>query len=129
MKHLYTGINIQFPISQLILSREKTVETRTYRMPDKFLNQDMVMIETPGPTGKFKSRIVAIIRFEESFQYKSGKDFYRDIDRHKVTEDSAWAYDPNKGKWGWPVKVLKRFKEPIPLVKRIGIRFTREICI
>ena len=122
-KTTYTGINIQYPISQLILSGEKTIETRTYPIPAKYLGQDMLMIETPGKTGKFKSRIVAIIRFDECFPYKSSKEFYKDTKGHCVTPDSNWAWTDEKPKWGWPVKYLALVK-PKSVAKRLGIKFT-----
>ena len=122
-KRTYTGINIQYPISQLILSGEKTNETRTYPIPAKYLGQDMLMIETPGKTGKFKARVVAIIRFDVCFKYKNSKDFYKDTKRHCVTPDSPWAWSDEKPKWGWQVKVVRRLK-PKSVDKRLGIRFT-----
>jgi hypothetical protein len=127
-KKTYTGINIQYPISQLILSGEKTIETRTYPIPEKYLGQDMLMIETPGKTGKFKSRIVAIIRFDECFHYKNSKEFYKDTKRHCVTPDSAWAWTDEKPKWGWSLKI-KKIKTSILCSKKIGIRYTTNLII
>jgi hypothetical protein len=124
----YTGINIQWPISQLILSGEKTIETRTYPIPKKYIGKKMLLIETPGKTGTFKSRIAGIIKFEDSFCYQSKEEFLRDVNRHFVGEDSDWAWT-NKKKWGWPVTLIRRFAKPIPLKKRIGIRFTKDIFI
>lgn len=91
-KKTYTGINIQWPISELILSGQKTIETRTYPIPKKYLNQEMLMIETPGKNGKFKARIVAIIKFTDCFRYKNKKDFYKDSHKHFVTSSSEWAW-------------------------------------
>lgn len=125
----YVGINIQFPISKLIISGEKTVETRTYPIPSDYINQEMVLVETPGKYGKFKSRAVAIIKFGPSFEYKSESDFYADSKRHCVNSDSPWAWDPLKGKWGWPVKVIRTFRAPQQISQRLGIKFTKNIEI
>lgn len=122
----FSAVNIQFPISQLILSGEKTVETRTYALPDKYLNQDLLMIETPGKRGKFKSRAVAVIRFELSFAYASAEQFYEDFGSHRVSRDSEWAWSSEKPKWGWKVRVIKRF-EPFVVKGPRGIRFTKKI--
>lgn len=127
-KKTYTGINIQYPISQLILSGEKTIETRTYPIPEKYVGQEMLMIETPGKTGRFKARIVAIIRFENCFQYKNSKDFYKDVKRHCVTPDSPWAWKDEKPKWGWKISFKKEIKLLI-LNKRKGIIYTQNIQI
>lgn len=124
----YTGINIQWPISQLILNGKKTIETRTYPIPKKYIGKNMLLIETPGKMGKFNARIAGIIKFEDSFCYKSKKDFLRDVSQHFVDEDSNWAWT-DKTKWGWPVTLVKRFAKPIPINKRIGIRFTKDLYV
>jgi hypothetical protein len=128
-KKTYAGINIQFPISKLILSGEKTIETRTYPIPEKYIGKEMLMIETPGKVGKFRARIVAIIKFEDSFQYTNKWEFYKDQSRHKVTQNSTWAWTRAKKKWGWPVRVVKKLKMPIAITKRIGIKYTNEIAL
>jgi hypothetical protein len=129
MKICLPGINIQYPISELILSGQKTVETRTYPIPDKYKNVPMLLIETPGRTGKFKSRIRAVIKFNDSFPYKSSKDFYKDIERHAVSPTSLWKWVEEKPKWGWPVEVIDIFETPFRLNKKTGIRFTTSIEI
>lgn len=125
----YTGINIQYPISQLIVKKHKVIETRTYPIPDHYINQEMALVETPGKTGNFKARIIAIITFGASHKYKSEKEFYADKDRHCVTPESPWAWSNTKGKWGWPIVKLKCLKKPVPLRKRIGIKYTKNIEI
>ena len=115
----FTGINIQWPISQDILSGKKTIETRTYKLPDHYLNVDMAMVETPGPKGRFKARIVAIIRFTSCFPYKNKKEFYEDYDRHLVDKNSDWAWK-DKPKWGWKLEIVSNIK-PSVLCKQRGI--------
>jgi hypothetical protein len=127
-KRLYTGINIQWPISQLILSGEKIVETRTYPIPKPFLNTDMILIETPGKEKKFKSRMVAIIRFTECFAYKSKREFYQDKLRHLVAPESPWSWK-DKQKWGWKVEIKRVFKKPVPIQKRTGIKYSKDISL
>ena len=124
----YTGINIQYPISQLIIENKKTIETRTYPIPPNYLGQEMALIETPGKTGKFKARIIAIIKFTDCFQYKSKKEFYAQSNLHCVTQDSIWAWHNGK-KWGWPVKVIKILQKPIELKKRGGIKYTKDLAL
>lgn len=127
MKREYIGINVQYPISELILRGVKTIETRTYPIPKDFIGKEMVLIETPGKRGKFKARIRAIVVFSKCFQYESAKSFYRDGDRHHVTPTSEWAWKPGKPKWGWEVKIKKILKEPIPTSKKKGIVYTHGI--
>jgi hypothetical protein len=127
MKKLYTGINIQYPISQLILSGEKRVETRTYSMPAKYIGEELLLIETPGKIGKFRSRIVAKIIFGASFQYKSSQEFYRDIANHQVEPSSPWAWKKEKPKWGWPILRVTQVKVGPPLRSSTGIVFRTNI--
>jgi len=128
-KKTYSGINIQWPISELILSGEKTIETRTYPIPEKYINQDMILIETPGKKGKFKARMRGIIVFTECFKYKNKREFYKDSDKTCVTPESDWEYDVTKGKWGWRVLVKQEFDTPRPLKKRSGIVYSNGIEI
>lgn len=127
-KKTYTGINIQWPISELILSGKKTIETRTYSIPEKYLNQEMLMIETPGKNGKFKARIVAIIKFTDCYEYKNKNEFYKDSDKHFVTLDSDWAWD-KKPKFGWEIKIIKKIFPPNIINKNKGIIFTNNISL
>lgn len=124
----YTGINIQYPISTLILSGKKTIETRTYPMPTKYIGQSLLLIETPGPSGKFKAQVVAIIKFNESFKYLNKVDFYNDYEKHFVDKNSPWHWT-EKGKWGWPILELKILKKPILAPNKKGIIFTSNISL
>jgi hypothetical protein len=125
----YVGINIQYPISRLILEGSKTIETRTYPIPKNYIGQEMALVETPGKEGGFKSRVVAIIKFGSSFKYESKSKFYLDTYRHCVTPDSQWAWDPKKEKWGWSVLEVRALKKPIPITKRIGIKYTKDLLL
>lgn len=124
----YTGINIQYPISKLIVEGKKIIETRTYPIPEKYLNEEMALIETPGKSGTFKSRVIAIIKFKDCFKYKTKKEFYSQEDKHCVTKDSIWAWKDGE-KWGWTISSLKVLDKPIEVKKRKGIVYTKNIVI
>lgn len=125
----YTGINIQWPISEEITSGRKSIETRTYALPKKYLNEEMLLIETPGKSQEFKSRIVAIIKFTSCREYQNKAEFYSDTPKHLVDKKSPWAWR-DKSKYGWEVKVIKRFLSPIDFSKRKkGIVFTTNISL
>lgn len=125
-KKIIPGINIQWPISEMIISGEKTIETRKYPIPEKYIGQELALIETPGPKGKFKARIRAVIVFGKSFQYKTKKEFYAHTNRHCVTPDSIWKWTPEQRKFGWPIKAVKVFDEPLEAPKKKGIVFASE---
>ena len=122
-----TGINIQFPISRLILAGEKVMETRTYPIPEQYVKKRMYLVETPGKSGKFRSRIVAYITFDRSFPYPDAAAFYNDLAKHCVSRDSPWAWVEKKKKWGWPIISIMPLKYPRALTKRPGIRFTKNL--
>jgi hypothetical protein len=126
MSKVYNGINIQWPISEDILKGIKTIETRTYPIPEKYINCEMLLIETPGKSGNFVSRITGIIQFTACKAYKNKKEFYLDKSKHLVEKDSPWAWK-DKPKWGWQVKVIKKFKKPITYTGQKGIIYTRDI--
>ncbi len=125
-KRKLPGINIQWPISEMIIKGEKIIETRKYAIPKKYVGQELALIETPGPKGKFKARIRAIIKFEDSFEYKTKKSFYEDSDRHCVTPDLVWKWLAGQKKFGWPVTIIKVYEKPLPAPKKKGIVFATE---
>lgn len=125
----FVGLNIQWPISTLILNLEKSIETRFYPLPSKYVGQDLIFIETPGPNGDFESRMVGIIRFGESFEYKSKKQFHKDRKLHRVEEGSLWDWKHGKTKWGWPIQELRAFSNSVSVGKKRGIVFRTGIIL
>lgn len=122
-----TGINIQYPISQLILEGKKTIETRTYPIPNKYKGVEMAIIETPGKVGTFNSRIVGTIVFDNCFKYSNKKVFDQDKDKHFVSEDSDWRWNDEKPKWGWEISKVTVFEKPIIAPANKGIKYTLNI--
>jgi hypothetical protein len=124
----YDGLNIQYPISGLIASGKKTIETRTYPISKKYLNKELILIETPGPKGNFKARAIAIIKITECFKYPSKKKFYEDSNKHFVTPDSPWAWK-DKAKYAWRVRVIKTIFPPVEIKIPKGIIYTKDISL
>jgi hypothetical protein len=121
------GISIQYPYAQLILAGKKTIETRTYPIPNHYVGVPLLLVETPGKQGRFKSRGIAIITFSGCFKYRTAKEFYGQSHLHLVDKSSEWSWKPGKEKWGWEVKEISRLKTPILITKRLGIKFTKNI--
>lgn len=128
-KRTIPGINIQWPISELILEGKKTIETRRYPIPTKYIGVPIALIETPGPRGKFKARIRGVIQFSASFEYLNEADFYRDSAKHCVSKDSVWKWSPGQRKFCWPVKVLQVLEVPSMPPKKRGIVFANDCMI
>jgi hypothetical protein len=119
------GLNIQTPWSFLLINGNKSVETRSYPLPHKYEGVELALIETPGKSGKFKSRIIGTIIFSHSFQYPNERSWINDYSRHKVEQnDSQYGWNYIKPKYGWVVSHIKKFEEPIQAPKRKGIVFT-----
>jgi hypothetical protein len=124
----YCGVNIQYPISESIVLGKKTIETRTYPLPNKYLNTEMLLVETPGATGNFRARIVAIIKFTACIAYANKHQFYKDVSKHLVSPDSVWAWT-DKPKFGWKVELVRAIDPPKIVRKRKGIVFTTNLVL
>jgi hypothetical protein len=123
------AINIQFPFSQLIINGHKSIETRNYDIPSKYLNQKLLLIETPGPNRRCKAKIVGIIQFTESFRYKTLKQYHGDCKHHMVDKVSPYYWKGRESKFGWKVKVIRSFKRPFDAPKSKGISWTRNVSL
>ena len=129
MKHTRTssiaGVNIQYPWSQLLLSGEKTVETRKYSLPKRYAGVPLAIIETPGKhKPKFRARIVGVITFSHSIEYKSAKEWAADQQRHRVSvDDPVFRYKTGEPKYGWIVKNVTKLAQPVRPPAKRGIVF------
>lgn len=128
-KNEFTGINIQYPISRLILTGKKTIETRTYPIPKKYIGCQLIIIETPGKGETFSARMIGLVSFGDSFKYANASEFYKDSNLHFVDKSSPWKWNNSKPKWGWPIISITPFKKEIPAPKRKGIKYTTGISL
>ena len=100
------GINIQTPWAQAIVSGRKVIETRFYPLPEKWVGQPLVILETPGKARQFKCRVAGFVIFEKSWCYTDKAHFAQDRAKHLVDPDDplfGWQYD-GKPKWAWPIR-------------------------
>jgi len=125
------GINIQWPWSQLIIEGKKTVETRTYDIPEKHRGVELLLIETPGPRGKKeagieKARIIGSVTFVETYKYKTKKQWSSERDKHLVdNSDKFYGWNKKKEKWGWEVSNFTKHKDPVIAKSPRGIIFCK----
>lgn len=119
------GINIQYPWSELILSGEKRIETRSYPIPKHLLNVKLAIIETKRNKGK-PAQIVGIINFTECYQYKDYDHWASEYDFHKVPKDDPlYGFRKEKEKWAWLISESIRIPPQAPPKKR-GIKYAKE---
>jgi len=125
-----TGINIQSPWSHMLINKEKCVETRSYSLPEKYVGEELALIETPGKSGKFKARVIGVITFSHSFQYSDEQEWQTDYNRHLVEqEDKIYGWKEDKEKHGWVVSDIIKFDESQPAPEKKGIIFTNNCQI
>ena len=123
-----TGLNIQTPWSELLINEVKSVETRSYPLPEKYVGEELALIETPGRYGHFKARIIGTITFSHSFKYPDQKAWQDDYNRHCVAvDDPIYNWKDDKPKYGWVVSKVTKFDKPLDIRKRKGIIFTSGI--
>ncbi|RYZ82222.1 MAG: hypothetical protein EOP06_22045 [Proteobacteria bacterium] len=126
-----TGINVQWPWSELLINSKKTIETRTYRMSDKLKGVELALIETPGPRGKrdagiLKARIIGTIIFGESYQYESKKHWIEEFEQHQVPlDDEQYEYEEGDVKWAWTVVRVEKLDKPVQVPAKRGIVFAK----
>lgn len=111
------GINIndkKEKWSELLLSGKKTIETRNTNNLKSKVGQPIAVIRT----GVGKAHIVGFIMLGEPIVYHTLEEFRADEHRHCIPAGSP--FDFNGKKYGYPVEVLHRLEEPIP-VNSIGI--------
>jgi hypothetical protein len=119
------GLNVQSPWSTLLINGQKTVETRSYTLPQRLEGVELALIETPGKSAKFKSRIIGTITFSGCIQYSSKEQWESDESRHKVdTNDSLYGWK-DKPKFGWIVQSVKKFKNPVDPPTKRGIIYAK----
>ena len=123
-----TGLNIQTPWSELLINEVKSVETRSYHLPEKYVGEELALIETPGRYGRFKARIIGTITFSHSFKYPDQRAWQDDYNRHCVAvDDPIYNWKDDKPKYGWVVSKVIKFDKPVDIRKRKGIIFTSGI--
>jgi hypothetical protein len=125
----FPGVNIQFPWSRLIADGKKTIETRHYSLPEKYLGVPLAIIETPGQAS-FKSRIIGLVTFDSCFLYANKQQWKNDRDRHLVGEnDKLFKYRSTKPKWAWTVKKVVLLTDFVPPPSRRGIVFASKCVV
>lgn len=82
-----TGLNVQTPWANLLIDGLKSVETRSYHIPMKYINHPLYLVETPGKLGKFKARVIGTITFSGSFKYPDKTSWINDYAKHLVSQD------------------------------------------
>lgn len=125
------GINIQWPWSEKIANGEKSIETRSYRLPERLYGVEIAIIETPGKSGlKYagikKARIIGTVVFEKSYRYRNKTHWLSEVDNHLVqADDGLFGFKNDKEKWAWTVGLVNKLDKPVPAPAKRGIIFAK----
>ena len=132
-----SGININWPFSQLILAGVKTVEVRSYALGYRNVAQpdvEMWLVETPGPFRGSSlaalgsallgdtvcgsqpqiAHIVGTVTFSTSHKYKHIREFHADEERHRIVRGSRYDWRGCDQRYAWSVSATRRLTETIP---------------
>ena len=114
------------------MTGKKSIETRSYPLPEVLLNKIIWIIESPEgkpkksalpdtvPIGTHKLKIKGYVIFEKNVKYASKKEFDLDFEKHMVPSDSKY------GKWteenpiyGWHVKSFVKIEKEVERVPKL----------
>lgn len=112
------------PYADLIVSGEKTIETRNGKSLDSLIGKRMKVIRTTGVGSE--ARVVGEVTVGPRKFYATKQEFDADLDKHFVTDDSRFAF-PETGKYGYEMIDPVQYKEPYALTVRKGIVSTSNV--
>ena len=101
------GLFVQRPFASSLVHGRKTVETRSYKLPDHMLGKMAYIIETPRRehrrTGD-RGMIVGTVRFDGWKLYTSREEWEADAHLHLVLPaDPLYGWRDDKPKYGWVI--------------------------
>eukprot|EP01052_Picozoa_sp_SAG31_P001027 SAG31_NODE_33_length_32018_cov_69.763088_11_plen_149_part_00 len=106
------------PFAEMILNRQKTIETRTYALPSDLIGEVIAVFEP-----KLQA-LIGIVVFGSSFQYESRQAWAADSDRHCVMPNAssdAYGWDATIPKWGWPVAQAQASKHAVAAPRMVCV--------
>lgn len=124
------GIHIQAPWASMLVDGIKCVETRTYPLPNRLEGEILAVIETPGKSKNFKSRIIGTIVFSHSFEYKNENEWIFDYNRHLIKQsDNNYGWNSKKQKYGWIVSFVSKLEKYVAPPSKRGIIYAKECLL
>ena len=121
------AINIREPFATLIVSGQKTVETRRYALPLHIRGERVAVVATNGRRGP-SAVIVGTVIFDACEKYDDYEAWLAAADKHRVSNESLYKYEPARPTFGWSISEARRLIKPVPCGSiRRGIIFTNHI--
>ena len=132
--HLYEKVHtifeVSYPWTERLLNGKKTIETRTYALPNKYLHRTLALYETHTKSntssgGGMRDRCVGLIEFGSCKEYLTKEEWSNDSAQHCVAPDAAadkFGWIDGIPRYGWKVAYVQRTKRhPLPM------RFERDV--
>ena len=114
-------LEMQHPFSVLVVSGKKTIETRSYPLPDALLNVKIWIIESEkGRAGvsalpstfplqeTTKVRQIGWVTFNKCIEYKSKEEFESDAGKHLVDPNSGYGWNDERPMFGWVIHTFQK---------------------
>jgi len=123
------GLEVQQPWAQMLLSGQKTVETRAYPLPAALIGRPLYVVESGSgvarksslpdqvPAGHASLRICGTATFKASDEYPSRAAWLADEAEHCVPADSPYAMqdDHTNPVYAWRVEAVVALETPLPV--------------
>ena len=104
---------MQAPWGEAILTGKKTIESRSYPLPECLLNQVIWIIDSPEgevkksalpdsvPAEDFDLKMTGYVIFDKSWVYPSLSAFNKDFKKHLVPCSSGYAWTKERPIYAW----------------------------
>jgi len=121
-----TALNTQYPWSQYLLDGSKSLETRSYPLPNDLLGKEIAVWET-GREGVEEAFVGSVV-FDRCDEYRNKEEWISDQKSHLVdvhSEQFGWTEGERKFKWR--VKGARTFVKnitPPPCRRRVRSIFS-----
>ena len=127
------NFNIEWPAAQLMISGAKTTEIRHYPLDHKNLaknNEEMWLIETPGPWVKANIRyvkgfcvstrprqahIVGTISFDKCEKYTVVPKFRADETHHRIRKGDSKDWHGQGARYAWRIRSTRKLRIPLAI--------------
>ena len=123
------ALEVQFPFSALILSGEKTIETRAYPLPTSLHGVGILLCESSSGADCVSSigdsvaaaqaglSLIGEVFFSSSKEYKSQAEWDTDREKHKVPKESKYEWAPTEIgiRYGWQIERVLIYTSPLPV--------------
>lgn len=128
------ALEVQLPYSRLILNGTKSIETRSYPLPDDLRGARILLCESlPGEDGisglgdsiaasQDGLSLVGEMFISDVKEYVSGDEWDSDRGEHMVPKESAYEWAPTESgrRYGWIIKKVISYEIalPVPAMRR-----------